>query len=563
MGLKKRVKGTFEKLVPISPEFYDTERDEDLVAPKNVLLPFNAFLLFSQWIAFIALMVYYSGPANYVSTSTIETDYRFQYPKYNCTPLVTSEYWGSRIGFDFCAEQTRKRPPSAATISNFDNTTGPWEYKPFAHTERPANVPTVSRVLAGDNQRAQTKYKEFLKKVAEKLECQPIAELEFLQRNNINGAYPGQEVLGWQNKDREDWSWTIQRVSGVKRGADKTVPEVQPTFAYIRCRCDAELNFPDNVDTSVSKNPNYQVFEFDDEGGPFTQVTCSANHCRTIVEAKVVSPRYKMSLYEPVANNGNGTCVCKGKEKTSSGHFNNSAPLLQANITNTDQGGCGPVQCEPKLQSAYPSVSNTIHLGQGSGGSDGTDDWRFVPYMVVPNYTFTGTVDQNDYAPSCINYIDDADWRRFSNYSGEGDNTIVPLFDLIAEDSCYYKWDAGYYELVMAARDSNYELYRALGLSYKRGKLVEKCMVTPEKALSLFQLALDEDNMYCTEFIDSPVFNCETSGPPSIPQRFSLAYANSLLLYTVFSTICVKLFFAAKKEPAGETAAEMKDVPKV
>ena len=77
MGLKKRVKGTFEKLVPISPEFYDTERDEDLVAPKNVLLPFNAFLLLSQWIAFIALMVYYSGPANYVKDTTIKTDYNF------------------------------------------------------------------------------------------------------------------------------------------------------------------------------------------------------------------------------------------------------------------------------------------------------------------------------------------------------------------------------------------------------------------------------------------------------------------------------------------------------
>ena len=91
MGLKKRAKGAFEKLVPISPEFYDTERDEDLIAEKNVLLPFNAFLLFSQWAAFIALMVYYSGPANYVTTTRMELDYHYGYPAYNCTPLVADE----------------------------------------------------------------------------------------------------------------------------------------------------------------------------------------------------------------------------------------------------------------------------------------------------------------------------------------------------------------------------------------------------------------------------------------------------------------------------------------
>lgn len=62
MGIRKRAKSTFEKLVPISPEFYDSNREEDLVAPKIVLLPFNAFLLFAQWMAFVALMIYYSGP---------------------------------------------------------------------------------------------------------------------------------------------------------------------------------------------------------------------------------------------------------------------------------------------------------------------------------------------------------------------------------------------------------------------------------------------------------------------------------------------------------------------
>ena len=38
MTVKKRVKSLGEKLIPISPEFYDTEKEEDLVAPKACLL---------------------------------------------------------------------------------------------------------------------------------------------------------------------------------------------------------------------------------------------------------------------------------------------------------------------------------------------------------------------------------------------------------------------------------------------------------------------------------------------------------------------------------------------
>merc|ERR1711966_214806 len=71
-------------------------------AEKNILLPFNAFLLFSQWAAFIALMVYYSGPANYVSKTRMEVDYHYGYPAYNCTPLVADEVWGHYFNYDTC-----------------------------------------------------------------------------------------------------------------------------------------------------------------------------------------------------------------------------------------------------------------------------------------------------------------------------------------------------------------------------------------------------------------------------------------------------------------------------
>ena len=62
------------------------------------------------------------------------------------------------------------------------------------------------------------------------------------------------------------------------------------------------------------------------------------------------------------------------------------------------------------------------------------------------------------------------------------------------------------------------------------------------------------DGGYVCEYAKaSAPFGCEGSIKKPISECFSLAYANSLLLYTVFSAMCVKIFFAAKKEPEDET----------
>ena len=45
-------------------------------------------------------------------------------------------------------------------------------------------------------------------------------------------------------------------------------------------------------------------------------------------------------------------------------------------------------------------------------------------------------------------------------------------------------------------------------------------------------------------------YNCERAGPLGVGQRFSLAYANALLAYTVVSAAIVNIFFAAQKRKA-------------
>jgi len=121
MGIKKRVKSLGEKLIPISPEFYDTSpRDEDLVAPKNVLLPFNAFLMCSQWIAFAAMMWFYASPVNNVQLSTIQSDWDYKAPAYNCTPMLEDAVWNNRFSFDTC--MSLARPPKASDPAADDDT---------------------------------------------------------------------------------------------------------------------------------------------------------------------------------------------------------------------------------------------------------------------------------------------------------------------------------------------------------------------------------------------------------------------------------------------------------
>lgn len=95
---------------------------------------------------------------------------------------------------------------------------------------------------------------------------------------------------------------------------------------------------------------------------------------------------------------------------------------------------------------------------------------------------------------------------------------------------------------------------------YDRTKIIETCEITREEAVKMF--ALYRDSGYLCQYAKAAApFGCESSTPLPVSQCFSLAYANSLLMYTVFSALCVKIFFAAKKDDAAdETPVEVKEV---
>ena len=59
-----------------------------------------------------------------------------------------------------------------------------------------------------------------------------------------------------------------------------------------------------------------------------------------------------------------------------------------------------------------------------------------------------------------------------------------------------------------------------------------------------------------------PLHVCTKTGPPAPSAVFSLAYANALLAYSIFSAVCVQIFFASsKKKKAAEAEAAATETP--
>lgn len=452
MGIRKRAKSTFEKLVPISPEFYDSNREEDLVAPKIVLLPFNAFLLFAQWVAFVALMIYYSGPSNYVSDTTIKMQYHYGYPQYNCTPMMAHPYWGNTMNYDWCKEEISTRPPGPTTIDNYADADGPWTYQPFSFTNHKALPPKPTLEALGSLDAVSEKTNAIRTRLETIQDCDSVAPFDQLLH-----AFP--------LADAPDAAWEIPKYVGwtsEPQQAQMTLAAGCPVVGECTCMVDT---FVGPAVSSSGYNPRHECFDGGSACGLMENSACTAQFCFD----------YTTDLMDR-----------KNQAYNAPAHLNNVSVIWQ--------------------------------LRQGALCCDERDE-------------------------------DDA-------------------LDIWSNTSCYYGWDDVEFDLLTEANahyseqchgDYQCEFATKIFEGYRRGYRRTLCQITPEKAEAMFRAAEEED-LSCGFAQSNVPFSCETSGPPSIPQRFSLAYANSLLLYTVFSTICVKVFFAAGKKDT-EEGTEMQEKP--
>jgi hypothetical protein len=464
MGIKKRVKSLGEKLIPISPEFYDTSpRDEDLVAPKNVLLPFNAFLMCSQWIAFAAMMWFYASPVNNVQLSTIQSDWDYKAPAYNCTPMLEDSFWNNRFSFDTC--MSLARPPKASDPAADDDTVvwdavlNGWKYIPYPHTTKAAiyHEETWVKKAGYSDSAAGLKARDEFKEALKKLNTCGAATYD-TTRPDADGVTP---------------PWIIRKYAG---GTWVENP-----------------NPPADIDKSCSHASICTTHDDTESNAECENKYCKIISCARPTEATDTESDCK-------------TCDC---------------------TTDT----------EPYKQCDYDT--------------DPPWDTYDKAYTDITSYPVDGT-----------------DWRELVDAAGPGSyeqgcryNHSAPLMENLAKIGGVTDWaDA----MENSADSSKYPpSWGGAGgvlAGYDRTKIIELCEITREEAVKMF--ALHRDSGYLCQYAKaSAPFGCESSTPLPVSQCFSLAYANSLLMYTVFSAICVKVFFAAKKDDADdETPVESKEV---
>ena len=98
---------------------------------------------------------------------------------------------------------------------------------------------------------------------------------------------------------------------------------------------------------------------------------------------------------------------------------------------------------------------------------------------------------------------------------------------------------------------------------FEEGTEYEPCSITKEEAVTMFKKYLITHDPCVWAQHNSP-YMCSKTGPPAPSAVFSLAYANALLAYSIFSAVCVQVFFASskkKKDKAEEEEAAATETP--
>ena len=97
---------------------------------------------------------------------------------------------------------------------------------------------------------------------------------------------------------------------------------------------------------------------------------------------------------------------------------------------------------------------------------------------------------------------------------------------------------------------------------FEEGAEYEPCTISKEETLTMFEKYLSTHDPCLWAQHNSP-YMCTKSGPPAPSAVFSLAYANALLAYSIFSAVCVQIFFASskKKKAAAEAEAAATETP--
>lgn len=171
----KVTRSCLQSLIPIGPNFYDDKHDEDLVADKSVVIAFNTALFVVQILAFGGFLMYYSMPVAFIRDATLQVDWDYGTPSYNCTPMMANSYWSSRMDYPTC-----KTFVMAPSDSNIASTEAGWKYKPFPLNDKYAGVPytTFDQAVYGTADLGTAAFAALKTKLKSKNSCATDGDVE-------------------------------------------------------------------------------------------------------------------------------------------------------------------------------------------------------------------------------------------------------------------------------------------------------------------------------------------------------------------------------------------------
>lgn len=543
ISVKAAKKNCFEKIVPIPNEFYASNKEEDLIVPKGKAVPMALVLQFMQWGAFASFFTYYSMPISYIRESTIQAEWNYGGPSWNCTPMMADDFYNMRWNYETC--KTIVQPPSEKSVlhvsdqrfmpadfgefdSGFDIPTrgAAWRYYPFVGT--PAFAKGVMGPALPLNSNPSLDH-EGVKTAIDSI----FSQLADLNTCGLDG-FP-QHVYRMRNEivKYDRYIYDIFQVN-LKQSFVPPPPSPPPA--------PPPPPFPSPPSTTHSvccgggtkydvEEPKCQSGTFMFNGNPGTRCSnfdWSASVGETIsaydnvgnpISSVIHTARLKESQYFSVTDiAGDRTNKVPLKKLDEYGHYYTGQ--------NDQCADSGSVCTFLTWSDTNPGTCNCL---DGSGSQATTAYDRVENCVKCCDEAACGGPDTECNPELCCWGCYDAFGSHSSSSSSSAGGNYMPAAKDPQYASVAYGLPAGFYE---------------------------NCTTTQAEAIAMFTKYNELHDPCEWAKLNGP-FNCERAGPTGIGQRFSLAYANALLAYTVISATIVNIFYAKAKR-----RAEGKDVEK-
>ena len=601
-SIKAAKKNCGEKIIPIPPEFYASNKVEDLIIPRSQAVPMAIVLQLMQWGAFVAFFTYYSLPPSFIIQTTIQSEWDYGGANWNCTPMVADGFYGVRWNYETC--RTLLQPPNTETVVAVNDVGFPfaesgdhggpggddiptsgdaWRYKPFTGTG--AEIKAVAgmanwfmeQVTLTDDERDSAQQGVY-------------EQLKSLNSCGVDG-FPR---WGWDSQDERFYSDDFFFDIFQTNLKDDNAPPPSPPPPFPPPPPSPAPPPVPTEDAGVSVccggGSAYEVDEPECQAGTFdvggVWTTCSNFQLSEIYFGDVYSNGL---THTPRYVKGSPGYVVDLTQVFQTDQMVNKSLKQQSNENYCgDYGNCCSVNvgcADPWADdisgwgicdgSQYPGSPDSYASGNDCIGTDvywpNTDEGISDGTNAAPNefsgntfplaYSFPGQQVPN--CRSCCSYLDADCGMVEDDYGGMMYNESACTSKCCSGCLPGYggsyggNYGGGYDDFVDPYTDITSPEYASLRYGLPAGFYVE-CSVTLAEAIAMFTAYQDQHDPCLFTKVNGP-FTCESAAPLGVAQRFSLAYANALLAYTAVSAMIINIFFGKAKRVAEGKDRSSKD----